>query len=157
MPHQLKDEIQQTRPFSSTEEEVFLNIIRTAAMLQHGVGEMLREYGVTPTQYNVLRILRGAGEAGLGRNEVRDRLVAQVPDATRLLDRMLELGLVSRERDAADGRRTTTRITRKGRTLLERIDAPMIEEHRKQLGHLSRQEQRTLIGLLEKVRHNREA
>jgi len=148
----LKDEIQQTRPFASIEQETYLNIIRTASLLQHEMGEMLRPYDITPTQYNVLRILRGAGEAGLCRNEIRDRLVAQVPDATRLIDRMVETGLVSRERDSKDRRRTTTRITQQGRTVLERIEAPLNEEHTRRLGHLSPQEHRTLTRLLETVR-----
>src|SRR5215212_5742803 len=100
MPPRLSDEIKQTKPFTSLEHEAVLSLERTAAVLSHAFGELLKPYGVTPTQYNVLRILRGAGSTGLCRHEVRDRMVAQVPDVTRLLDRLEEMGLVERERDS---------------------------------------------------------
>src|SRR4028118_2217200 len=92
MATRLQDEIKQSRPFDSLEQEARLGIERTAALLGHAFGEALKPHGITPTQYNVLRILRGAGEKGLCRNEVRERMVAQVPDATRLLDRMEAAG-----------------------------------------------------------------
>ncbi len=152
MPTRLRDEIKQTRPFASLEQEALLSIERTAAVLGHGVGEALKPYGITPTQYNVLRILRGAGEKGLCRNEVRDRMIAQVPDVTRLLDRLEEMGLVARERDAADRRLVTTRITREGLELLARLDKPIIEIHRRQLGHMGKENLRTLIDLLAEAR-----
>jgi len=100
----------------------------------------------------VLRILRGAGEPGLCRSEVVERLVAQVPDATRLLDRLEEMGLVVRQRSEADRRYVTTRITPAGLQLLEQLDAPVLEGHRRQLGHLSEQDLRTLIELLARAR-----
>jgi hypothetical protein len=103
MPPRLQDELKQTKPFASLEQEALLSIERTAAVLRHQLGEELKPLGVTPTQYNVLRILRGAGPAGLCRNEIRDRLVAQVPDVTRLLDRMEDAGLIVRGRDSAGG------------------------------------------------------
>jgi DNA-binding MarR family transcriptional regulator len=152
MAHRLRDEIKQTRPFASLEQEALLSIERTAAVLGHALAEAIKPYGVTPTQYNVLRILRGAGEKGLCRNEVRERLVAQVPDVTRLLDRLEEMGLIIRERDATDRRLVTTRITREGLRLLERLDAPILEIHRRQLGHLGERNLRTLIGLLASAR-----
>ena len=144
----LQDEIKQTKPFASLEHEALLSIERTAAVLGHRLADALKPYGVTPTQYNVLRILRGAGEAGLCRNEVRDRLIAQVPDVTRLLDRLVEMELVVRERDATDRRMVTTRITREGLRLLARLDAPISEIHGKYLGHMSARDLRALIDLL---------
>ena len=84
----LQDELKQARPFKQVEEEAYLSIMRTAALLEHQVAQALKPHGVTATQYNVLRILRGAGSEGLCRNEVGDRLVTTVPDVTRLLDRM---------------------------------------------------------------------
>ena len=152
MPLRLRDEIKQTKPFASLEQEAMLSIERTAAVLGHAFTEALKPYGVTPTQYNVLRILRGAGEKGLCRNEVRNRLIAQVPDVTRLLDRLEEMKLVVRERDAADRRLVTARITREGLRLLERLDAPILEIHRRQLGHLGERNLRTLITLLASAR-----
>jgi DNA-binding MarR family transcriptional regulator len=148
MSHDLRDEIRQRKPFASLEQEALLSIERTAAVLMHGFADSLKAHDITPTQYNVLRILRGAGAAGLCRNEIRDRLVAQVPDVTRLLDRMEEAGLVERERAAQDRRLVTTRITRDGLKLLKRLDGPVIESHRRQLGHLSAPQLRSLIGLL---------
>src|SRR5918912_3172191 len=152
MPRQLRDEIKQTRPFASLEQEAMLSIERTAAVLGHALAEAIKPYGVTPTQYNVLRILRGAGDRGLCRNEVRGRLVAQVPDVTRLLDRLEEMGLVARERGAADRRLVTTRITREGLRILERLDTPILDIHRRQLGHLGERNLRTLIALLASAR-----
>src|SRR5690242_20838864 len=102
MTPSLQNEIKQTKPFASLEQEAMLNIERTAALLGHQLEQALKAFGVTPTQYNVLRILRGAGEHGLCRHEVRDRLIAQVPDVTRLLDRLEEMKLIERERDSVD-------------------------------------------------------
>jgi DNA-binding MarR family transcriptional regulator len=152
MGRELRDEIKQGKPFDSLEQEALLSIERTAAVLMHGFADSLKEYDITPTQYNVLRILRGAGRAGLCRNEIRDRLVAQVPDVTRLLDRLEESGLVERERAEQDRRLVTTRITKAGLALLGRLDGPVARSHRERLGHLSVAQLRSLIGLLAQVR-----
>ncbi|HET8653894.1 MAG TPA: MarR family transcriptional regulator [Longimicrobiaceae bacterium] len=148
----LGDEIRQTKPFGSAEQEAHLSIGRTAAALEHAVSEALRPYGITPTQYNVLRILRGAGENGLCRREVTERMVAQVPDATRLLDRMEAAGLIQRSRDATDRRFVTTRISEEGLKLVGELDEPMQALHRRHLGHLSERDLRTLIDLLGRIR-----
>jgi DNA-binding MarR family transcriptional regulator len=152
MATQLKDEIRQSKPFTSPEQEAHLGIERTAAVLVHAMAEALKPHGITPAQYNALRILRGAGPAGLCRGEVRDRLVAQVPDVTRLLDRLEAAGLVERERGTEDRRFVTTRITARGLELLDALDAPVEEIHRRSLGHLERGELSTLVTLLAKVR-----
>ena len=148
MPTTLREEIKQTKPFGSLEEEAMLSVERTAAVFGHAIAEALKPYGITPTQYNVLRILRGAGSAGLCRHEVRDRLIAQVPDVTRLLDRMEDAGLIVRERSTVDRRLVATRVTRAGLDLLERLEEPVRDFHRRQLGHMGRQQLRTLIELL---------
>ena len=96
---------------------------------------------------NMLRILRGAGSAGLCRKEIRDRLVAQMPDATRLLDRLEALGLVRRERGTADRRLVSTYLTDAGAALLASLDAPVSAEHYRQLGHMSYEQVRALIEL----------
>src|SRR3954467_3816516 len=145
MASDLRNEIKQTKPFVSAEAEAHLNIERTAAVLGHAFAEGLKPYGITSTQYNVLRILRGAGAEGLCRGEVRDRLVAQVPDVTRLLDRLEAAGLVERERGTEARRFVTTRITARGLELLEALDAPVKEIHRRSLGHLERDELSTLV------------
>lgn len=152
MGRELRDEIRQGKPFESLEQEALLSIERTAAVLMHGFADALKEYDITPTQYNVLRILRGAGRGGLCRNEIRERLVAQVPDVTRLLDRLEQSGLVERERAEQDRRLMTTRITKAGLALLARLDGPVARSHRERLGHLSAAQLRTLVGLLAQVR-----
>jgi DNA-binding MarR family transcriptional regulator len=144
----LQHELRQTRPFTSLEQEAWLSVERTAAVLRHGLTEALRTFGVTPAQYNVLRILRGAGARGLCRHEIGDRLVAQVPDVTRLLDRMEEAALVTRERSSEDRRMVTTRITAEGLALLERIDEPLASLHERRLAHLTQHQLRMLIDLL---------
>ena len=148
----LRDELKMTRPFKSVEEEALLNIARTAAVLEHSGAEALKPFALTITQYNVLRILRGAGEFGLCRNEVGERLVTKVPDVTRLLDRMEAAGLIVRQRGGDDRRFVATRITDKGLKLLEKIDRELPAMHGRQLGHMSQKKLRDLIDLLEEVR-----
>lgn len=149
---ELLAELKQTKPWATLEEEVGVSIARTAAVVEHAFADAMREYGITPTQYNVLRILRGAGQSGLCRNELRDRLVAPVPDATRLLDRMVEMKLVTRERDAADKRFVTARITKAGLDLLNRLDKPVQDLNQRQFSHLGPAKLRQLIDLLAEVR-----
>ncbi len=152
MPRNLQTELKRSKPFSSLEQEAMLSLARTAARLDHDMLEVLKPYRLTPTQYNALRILRGAGPDGLCRNEVRDRLVARVPDATRLLDRLEETGLVLRGREGDDRRFVRARITRKGLDLLARLDPVVIDLHQQQLGHLGRTKLRALIDLLADAR-----
>lgn len=154
MSTSLLRELKQTRPYSTLEEEALVSVARTGALLDHAVAELLRPYGITATQYNVLRILRGAGPEGLCRNEVRDRLVSPVPDATRLLDRMVELGLVSRNRDTPDRRFVTTRITPAGLALLERLDQPIREFDARHFSRLGPKGLKTLVSLLAQVRES---
>jgi DNA-binding MarR family transcriptional regulator len=152
MTSSLQEELRQTKPFGSLEQEATLSVERTSAVLRHGVAEALRPFGVTPAQYNVLRILRGAGPNGLCRHEISDRLLTQVPDVTRLLDRMEAAGLVTRERSTEDRRLVATRITEEGRRLLDRIDEPIMRLHAAQLSHVAPEQLRTLIDLLALVR-----
>ena len=156
MTQHLRDEIKQSKPFTSLEQEAMLGVARTDALLGYSIIETLKPYDVTPTQYNVLRILRGAGSNGVCREDIKDRLVSQVPDVTRLLDRLEQAGLVDRARDTADRRLVTTRITHAGLDLLRKLDKPISDAHKKQLGHLTRTELKTLIALLEKARQKDE-
>jgi DNA-binding MarR family transcriptional regulator len=142
-----------TKPFKSVEEEAILSIARTAALLEHAGAEALKPFSLTITQYNVLRILRGAGNEGLCRNEVGERLVTKVPDVTRLLDRMEAAGLIDRQRGGDDRRFVTTRITEKGLRLLEKIDRELPAMHGGQLGHVSQKRLKELISILEEVRN----
>ena len=129
MRRTLRDELKMSKPFRSVEEEAILSIARTAAVLEHAHAEELKPFNLTLTQYNVLRILRGAGETGLCRNEVGERLVTRVPDVTRLLDRMEASSLIVRERSGSDRRFVRTRITDKGLKLLEKIDRELPAIH----------------------------
>ena len=157
MSPNLQAELKQRKPFGSLEQEAMLSIARTAAQLEHGTAEALKPHRITPTQYNALRILRGAEPEGLFRNEVRDRLVAQVPDATRLLDRLEEMRLVRREREGDDRRFVRNRITPAGLELLRSLDGVMEALHARQLSHLGRQKLRMLIELLSEAREPRRA
>jgi DNA-binding MarR family transcriptional regulator len=152
MSPRLQDELKQTRPWESLEEEATLNITRTAAVLEHALAQVLKPYAITPTQYNVLRILRGAGKQGLCRNEVGCRLVRRVPDVTRLLDRMEQLGWIERRRGSDDRRFVTTHITPKGLALLDELDAEVRAFHVEHLQHLGEPRLKTLVNLLEEAR-----
>ena len=110
----LKSELKQSKPFRSLEHEAHLSIQRTAAELEHEFETAVKPHGITATQYNVLRILRGAEPAGLCRNEIGSRMLRRVPDVTRLLDRLEESRFVVRERGDDDRRFVTTRITAAG-------------------------------------------
>ena len=153
MPNELKQEIKQRKPFKSLKEEARLNIVRTSNLLQDSFELMLKPYGITSTQYNVLRILRGAEPDGLCRNEVSARLLNRMPDATRLLDRMEEAGLVTRERTGKDRRLVNTRITQDGRHLVDSLDAEAEGQHEERLGHLTKGQLKTLVDLLTLVRN----
>lgn len=146
MPKGLLAELKQTKPFPSRGAEALVSILRTSAILEHQLGEAMRPFRITPTQHNVLRILRGAGAAGLCGREVAERMVARVPDVPRLLERMEAQRLLSRERDAADRRHVTARITPKGLDLLQRVDPVIAALERARLGRLS---ERTLAGLID--------
>jgi DNA-binding MarR family transcriptional regulator len=116
--------LKQNRPFASLEQEVYLSILRTASELSYAVDQFFRPFGITSSQYNVLRILRGAVTDGLCRNEISERMVTATPDMSRLLDRMVRAGWVTRERAAEDRRQVSTHITKSGLELLSRLEKP---------------------------------
>jgi DNA-binding MarR family transcriptional regulator len=150
-PKDLHDELKMTKPFKSVAEEALLSIVRTAAVFEHDFAESLKPFALTPTQYNVLRILRGSPD-GLCRNEVGERLVTKVPDVTRLLDRMERCGLIQRQRKGNDRRYVSTRITDKGMKLVDKLDREICGIHARQLGHLGEKKARDLIKLLSEAR-----
>jgi DNA-binding MarR family transcriptional regulator len=116
--------LKQTRPFVSLEQEVYLSHLRTTSELSHAVDQFFRPFGITSSQYNVLRILRGAGADGLCRNEISERMVTATPDMSRLLDRMEKAGWVTRERAEDDRRQVSTYITKSGMELLAKLETP---------------------------------
>ena len=151
MSPSLQQDIRQSKPFSSLQTEAYLSVVRTSSILFDGVEAMLKPFGISATQYNVLRILRGAGEGGLCRNELRDRMLTRMPDMTRLLDRMEEAGFVTRSREQDDRRMVLTRITPRGHELLSELDQPMTELHAAQLSRLTDEQLRSLVDLLTEV------
>jgi DNA-binding MarR family transcriptional regulator len=147
----LQDEIKKRRPFESLHEEAMLSLVRTNDQFGIRFSRLFREYGLTPSQYNVLRILRGEGHP-LPSLEIADRLIAAVPGITGLIDRLEGLGLVTRERSTEDRRVVFVAITPKALDLLARLDEPVRALHRRLLGHLTAAELTELIRLLEKAR-----
>ncbi len=152
MTGQLRDEIKQQRPFESLEQEALLNVLRTADVLMQRLTAVLKPFKLSHSQYNVLRILRGAGPDGLACREISERMISRDPDITRLLDRLEARGLVTRTRDEKDRRVVMARITPEGLRLLEALDEPIAEVDRQPLQHLGEQRLRTLIELLELAR-----
>ena len=148
----LQKEIQQSKPFASPEIEVHLNLLRTHDRIIGDSSRFLKKHGISQPQYNVLRILRGAGKEGLPSLAVADRMVARVPDVTRVLDRMAAKGWLRRVRSKVDARVVLARITPKGKRLLDKLDDPVLEFTRAQLGHMSRKDLTALNRLLEKAR-----
>ena len=135
------------RRAACAEEAAFLDLVRTTDMLSRGLVQVLKTEELSATQYNVLRILRGAPE-GLPCGEIASRMITRDPDVTRLLDRLEKRRLISRCRETKDRRTVMTRITPDGLKLLSRLDEPVQAAHRKQLGHLGRERLRTLTELL---------
>ncbi len=151
---ELQIELKQTKPWKSKEEELYLNLARTAEALSWKVSELLKSYELTGVQYNVLRILRGAGGDGLICSEISERLITKDSDITRLLERLENRGLIRRERSEKDRRIVIARITDAGLNLLAAIDEPIIELHRRQLGHLGESLLDQLNALLVLARSN---
>jgi DNA-binding MarR family transcriptional regulator len=148
----LKLEIAQQKPFASLEEEALLNLLRTSDCMSRAFQIKTRSWGLTSTQYNVLRILRGSQPHGLTCSAIGSRMIAAEPDITRLLARLKALHLVSQARDTADRRVVWTKITTEGMELLQKMD-PTIEAAPAQLiGHMSRADLAELIRLLELAR-----
>jgi DNA-binding MarR family transcriptional regulator len=139
------------RQVGSPEEAAFLDLLRTADILTRSAIEVLKGEDLSSTQYNVLRILRGAPE-GLACGEIAGRLITRDPDITRLLDRMEKRSLISRARESRDRRMVLARLTPEGRKLVDRLDEPVQKMHRKLLGHLGKERLRALAELLAAAR-----
>jgi DNA-binding MarR family transcriptional regulator len=147
----LQAEIKKRKPFESLEVEATLNLLRTSDQIQIRFARLFRAHGLTPSQYNILRILRGEGKP-LPSLEIAARMIAVVPAITGLIDRLEKLGFVTRRRCESDRRIVFVAITAPALELLSRLDEPLMSLHRKLLGHLSRHELKELVRLLEKAR-----
>lgn len=155
----LASEIGKRRPFELAEQEAYLNILRTTALFAADFNHLFKQHNLTEATYNALRILRGCKAdpgAPYGRtcSQVGQHLIAQVPDVTRLVDRLEELGLAERRRCAKDRRVVYVAITDKGMDVLAQLDGPVLELHKTHLGHMTQQELNSLSELLTKARRS---
>jgi DNA-binding MarR family transcriptional regulator len=149
----LQQDLHQSVPFASLHAEAFLNLLRTSDQLQRKLRLALKPHGITDTQYNVLRILRGAGAHPLPCSEIGERLISQVPDITRLLDRLERIHLIRRARDRKDRRIVLSSILPSGLAKLKELDGVVERCVEKMLEHLTQQELFQMIALLESARH----
>ena len=152
MPKGLQAEIKQSIPFRSAATEAMLSILRTAAVIEHRMAEELKPFGITGTQHNVLRILRGAGPEGLCGREIGERMISRVPDVPRMLDRMEAMKLISRQRDPEDRRHVTARITQKGMELLAQLDPRLDAAELARFAHMEPHQVKSIIEGLAIVR-----
>ena len=136
----------------SLENRIFVALLQTADALAQEAEQLLRGAGLTGAQYNVLRILRGAGPQGLPCRGIGERMISHDPDMTRLLDRMEKRGLITRERQTDDRRVVQTRVTAQGLDLLKTLDRPVRQLHKRQLRHISAARLKILAELLQEVR-----
>lgn len=148
----LQREIRQRKPFRSRGEEVVVALLRTADCVRRVVARTLEPYAITPQQYNVLRILRGAGEQGLPTLEIAERMIEQAPGVTRLLDRLEAKALVRRERCRQDRRQVLCWLTPPGLELVEKLDTPIEMADLEAVAGLSLEDQERLLRLLDAIR-----
>jgi DNA-binding MarR family transcriptional regulator len=144
----LQEEIRQSKPFASLQQEVLLNIARTAAVLGHRMEQLFRPFGLTPTQYNVLRIIAGAGPEGISQCDIASRLVAETPDVPRLLKRTETAGLIRRSPSSTDKRVLRVHVTSAGSRLLQQIASQVDTMTAEFFPHLTAKELRALNELL---------
>lgn len=148
MPKQPSTTNQASRRKPALEEEIFLELLRTAEAVMAPVAVLLRTEDLSPPQYNVLRILRGAGGGGLSCSEIVDRMVTRDPDMTRLLDRLAKRDFITRSRSEEDRRVVLVRIAAQGEEVLRRLDEPILAHHRDTLGLVGKSKLRELSALL---------
>lgn len=148
----LQQELQQNKPFRSDIQEAAVALLKTASVVSRTYNRVVATEGLTLSQYNVLRILRGAGAPGLPTLSIRDRMIDEGSTVTRLLDRLEKSGLVDRDRDRPDRRQVLCRITPAGLALLERLDDAVENMGHSVTGGLGREERQQLLGTLDRIR-----
>jgi len=148
----LKDEIKQNKPFVSEAQEAVLNIVKTADKLDTIISSKMKEFNLTSTQYNVLRILKGAGANGWSCSEISIRMLKKDPDITRLLDRLEKRDLIKRERDKNDRRSVRSYINKKGLELVNGMGPKIEEQHNLLQKKMGAKKLKQLINLLEEIR-----
>ena len=153
----IQREIKQSRPFAAPTQEATVALLRTADLVRRSVTAVIEPHGITLQQYNVLRILRGAGSKGLPTLEIAQRMIEQTPGITRLIDRLEKKRLVLRERCPTDRRQVFCFITQEGLSLLRGLDAPIRRSEDVALGGLSWRQLEQLLGLLDRARTSLQA
>lgn len=149
----IQDELKQRRPFRSKREELFLALLRTAAVVKRPVSKVMEDAGISLAQYNVLRILRGAGETGLPTLAIRERMIEEAAGITRLIDKLEAAGFVRRDRtNLADRRQVYCQVTNEGLALLTRLDPGVLDAIEVALGMLDDPAMRTLLDLMDEIR-----
>ncbi len=148
----LQRELKQTRPFRTAGQEATLGLLRTTDYMRRRLTAAMAPEDLTPQQYNVLRILRGAGQEGLPTLEIAERMIEQTPGITRLIDRLETKQLVTRERCPTDRRQVTCRISRPGLAMLDRLESVLVAAEESMLGRLTAAELRQLVRLLDRIR-----
>lgn len=152
MARTLKDELKKRGPFDSVEQEATLAIMRTSDLLENRIARLLREHGLTLTQYNVLRILRGEGQP-LPCLEVANRMIQVAPAITRVVDQLLALGMITKTQSGNDRRVFEIELTTTASQLLKKLDTPILELHASLLANASQSDLKTLIRILESIRN----
>jgi len=151
-PVSLREEIRQTKPFESPTQEAILSVYRTSDVLQRLFVKLVEPHGISLQQYNVLRILRGAGKEGTPTLDIADRMIEKTPGITRLLDKLEAKHMVRRKRCPEDRRQVLCWITEAGLNLLAELDKPVVQASVTSLQSLTQGELKQLISILEKVR-----
>ncbi len=151
MASSLRDELKKRGPFDSAEQEATLAILRTSDLLENRLARLLREYGITQSQYNVMRILRGEGKP-LPCLEVANRMIQVAPAITRVVDQLLKLKYITKTQSDVDRRVYTIDLTTAGKRLLKKLDRPVLDLHANLLGNIGKSDLKTLIRILEQAR-----
>lgn len=151
MPNSLQKQIKKKEPFDSLHQEAMLNVLRTGDLLENRLARLLREFNLTPSQYNAMRIMRGQGEP-MPCLEVAQRMIQVAPAITRVVDQLVGRKLVHKQQSTADGRVFLIELTAAGKRLLKKLDDPIQDLHLSLLGHLSEKDLIALIKGLEKSR-----
>lgn len=154
-PQNLAEEVGRDQPFDSLEQELFLNLIRTSEWLQGEFARVFKAHGISQPQFNVLKILQVEESAGIPVQRIGRRMSTRAPDVTRLVDRLVESGLVDRYRSEQDRRVVYVRLTEAGQQLIERLSQPLLDAHAATKGHMERERLVLLNDLLFELRHSR--
>lgn len=150
----LKDEIKQSKEFSSKQEELIISLLFTADKIKKTIEDDFKEFGLTQQQYNILRILRGTKDSGLPTMEIANRMINKSPNVTRIVDRLIDKGFVCREDCPTDRRQVVVCIAEKGLEVLGKLDEPVRLRNKEIMKEVDEKQLNELIHNLENVRYS---